>query len=113
MKKTEAITENYIFRRLYRRAKSAASPCLAMYCCRVKGRKYNRLGITATKKLGCAVKRNRARRVIKEAYRLLEDEIPTGRDFVAVARQRASAVKMQTVKEELRGLIRKLERDNP
>ncbi|MDR0404287.1 MAG: ribonuclease P protein component [Oscillospiraceae bacterium] len=32
---------------------------------------FNRLGITTSKKVGCAVRRNRARRVIKESYRKL------------------------------------------
>lgn len=70
--------------------------------------KTNRLGITATKKIGNAVERNRARRVIKEAYRLLEDELPVGYDFVIVARKMAVAVKMQDVQAGLRRVIQKM-----
>ena len=42
--------------------------------------------MTVSKKIGNAVTRNRARRVLREAYRLLEDEILPGRDVVLVAR---------------------------
>ena len=100
------IRENYLFRRLYRKGRTQVTPCMAVYYS--KGGKTNRLGITTTKKIGKAVERNRARRVILESYRLLEDEIPSGWDFVIVARTRAANVKMQVVKAELEGVLKKL-----
>lgn len=106
MKKTTMIRENYLFRRLYHKGKSYVSSCVAVYC--RKGGKGNRLGITTTKKIGKAVTRNRARRVILEAYRLLEDRVPSGWDFVIVARTRAAHVKMQVVQRELEGVFKKL-----
>jgi len=108
MIKTEKIRENYIFRRLYRRGKSLVSPSIVLYYHRAKGRKGNRLGITATKKIGKACQRNRARRVIAESYRLLEGKLGQGYDFVIVARSRATSVKMQAVKNELEGLLSKM-----
>ena len=105
--KTLTINENYIFRRLYQRGKSVVSPCIVVYYQKVKGRKSNRLGITATKKVGKACRRNRARRVILESYRLLEPQMGTGYDFVIVARARAANVKMQAVKDELEKLLSK------
>ena len=108
MLKTEKIRENYIFRRLYRRGKSLVSPCIVLYHQKAKGRKFNRLGVTATKKIGKACRRNRARRVILESYRLLEERIGEGYDFVIVARSRAADVKMQAVKNELEGLLSKM-----
>ena len=47
---------------------------------------YNRFGITVGKKIGNAVKRNRVRRHIYEAFRLYEPTIKTGYDIVIVAR---------------------------
>ena len=108
MRKTEKIRENYIFRRLYRRGKSLVSPCIVLYYQKIKGRSLNRLGITATKKVGKAHRRNRARRVILESYRLLEERVGEGYDFVIVARSRAANVKMQAVKNELEGLLSKM-----
>ncbi len=60
MKKTVMLRENYLFRRLYHKGKSYVAPCVAVYCRKAKG-SGNRLGITATKKIGKAVARNRAR----------------------------------------------------
>ena len=108
MKHTKMICENYIFRRLYHRGKSHVSSSFVVYVIKKKGRRSNNLGITTTKKIGGAVKRNRARRVILEAYRLLEDELPCGLDIVIVARARAADVKMQVVKTELARILGKL-----
>lgn len=47
----------------------------------------NRLGITTGKKIGNAVCRNRARRIIRAAYRLSEEKFPIGYDIVFTARQ--------------------------
>ena len=48
----------------------------------------NRVGITVSKKLGGAVVRNRARRRLREAYRLHEAAFSPGWDIVVVARSR-------------------------
>jgi ribonuclease P protein component len=48
-----------------------------------------RLGITTTKRLGNAVKRNRVRRLVREAYRRGVMRIPDETDLVVVAKKRA------------------------
>jgi ribonuclease P protein component len=48
-----------------------------------------RLGITTTKKLGPAVARNRARRLVREAFRRGRLVIPPGVDLVVIPKQRA------------------------
>lgn len=105
VKRTVKINQNYLFRRLYRVGKSQVTPYLVVYR-QGNRKKYNRLGITATKKIGNAVQRNRARRVIMEAYRLLEPEIPTGMDLVIVARQKSVHAKMQDVKDSLARVLK-------
>jgi len=55
--------------------------------------------------LGGAVQRNRVRRIIREAYRLLEPELKPGFDIVIVARQRVVTAKMPQVKKSLSGLL--------
>lgn len=109
MKRTVKINQNYLFRRLYRVGKCEVTPYFALYIKKNRGKK-NRLGITTTKKIGGAVQRNRARRVLVEAYRLLEDEMPKGYDMVIVARKRAVYTKMQPVKESLSRVYKKLEK---
>ncbi len=73
------------------------------FVCYMKPRRAgkNRLGIVTGKKVGNAVKRNRARRVIREAFRLLDPVLKekTDRrfDFVFVARAKTPSLKTQQV----------------
>ena len=93
---TVVIKENHIFRRLYHRGKYQAHPLLVTYA--LKNRlPVNRFGITASKKIGGAVERNRAKRVIRAAYRQLEPQLPLGWDIIFVARTRTTSVKMDEV----------------
>ena len=87
MKKAVTLKNNYEFQRMYRKAPSAVTPCVVVYCRRNRlGR--NRLGITVSTKLGKAVVRNRARRRLREAYRLAQPAMKQGYDLVLVARGR-------------------------
>ena len=65
------------------------------------GVKGTRIGITASKKIGCAVERNRAKRVIRAAFSQLEGRINGSYAFVFVARTKTSKVKMQKVLEQM------------
>ncbi len=56
-----------------------------------------RLGITAGKKIGTAVSRNRAKRVITAAFDACAPHIPAGYDCVVVARTRILDTKSNTV----------------
>lgn len=88
MKHTISLKQNHEFRRLYGKGKNAVSPYFVIYC-RKTNRPVSRLGITTGVKLGNAVKRNRARRRIRELYRTHEAELLPGYDIVIVARTRA------------------------
>lgn len=79
--------QNYEYRRAYHRGKSVVGPLLVSYCFRSKTKGGRmRIGVTAAKKLGGAVQRNRCRRIIKEAYRQVCPQITGGWDLVFVAR---------------------------
>ena len=98
---TVVIKENHIFRRLYHRGKYQAHPLLVTK--KKKNRlPVNRFGITASKKIGGAVERNRAKRVIRAAYRQLEPQLPLGWDIIFVARTRTTSVKMDEVAAVMR-----------
>lgn len=94
--KPYVLTRNNDFRRLYRSGKSYASPLIVTYVC--KGRPLRtRIGITASRKIGNAVKRNRARRLVRESYRILKPKIKPGFDIVFVCRGKTPYVKCQDV----------------
>ena len=88
MKRTVTIKENYVFRRMYSKGRSAVTPMVVVYC-RKNGLDHNRLGVTVSTKLGGAVVRNRARRRLRELYRLAQPDMRQGYDLVLVARSRA------------------------
>ena len=86
MKFSGSLKLNHIFRRLYSGAGHANS-YLVLYA-RKNHSATNRVGLTVSKKLGCAVVRNRVRRRLREVYRLNEDRFAPGWDIVVVARSR-------------------------
>ena len=108
MQKTLKLNQNYLFTRMYRAGKSLVSPTIVLYYHKRPKQRFNRIGVTTSKKVGSAVKRNRARRVILESYRLLEPGLETGYTFVIVARGKAADVKMQVVMDDLRRLLSKI-----
>ena len=98
------LKENRDFRRAYNRGKSYVSPFVVVYV--NKNRTNNiRLGITAGKKIGKAVMRNRAKRVITAAFLSNIPEIREGLDFVIVARTHILDVKSTVVADSLHKLL--------
>lgn len=108
MKKTVPLKENHLFRRAYSRGKSAADSFLALYV-RGNGQRDNRLGLTVSTKVGCAVVRNRVRRRLREIYRLHEGEVLGGRDVVVVARVRAASSNYRQLEKSFLKLADRLE----
>ena len=86
MKFSSALKLNHVFRRLYA-TQGYANGMLVLYA-RPNRLGVNRVGITTGKKLGHAVVRNRARRRLREVYRLNEHLFKPGYDIVVVARSR-------------------------
>ena len=60
------LRHNSEFGRVYARGKAYVDHALVLYVLKTRA-KQTRVGLTATKKVGCAVQRNRARRVMKAA----------------------------------------------
>ena len=90
--KTETFKLNKDFKRLYGRGKCFVFPAVVVYI-KKNNLSIHRFGITVSKKIGCAVKRNRAKRVIREAFYATSGILCGGFDIVFVARTRATAVK--------------------
>ena len=95
------IKENRDFSRIYRRGKSFVSPVLVTYVIKSRGDKP-RYGITTGKKIGNAVTRSRARRVIRAAYDALYPQLRPGYDLIFVARGKTPHVKSTVVQKAMR-----------
>ncbi len=120
--KLRAISENHLYRKAYSGGRRAVSATIAVYVLRDKKAKalrsanpqkeaINRVGITASKKVGGAVERNRAKRVIREAYRLTEAGIGIKKGYLVViaAREAATVSKMQDVMRDLQYCLKRLD----
>lgn len=82
---TVMLNQNKDFLALYKRGVCIPLRHVVLYVRRNRFG-FNRLGVTAGKKLGNAVCRNRAKRLIRQAYRETEALLPCGVDLVIVAR---------------------------
>jgi ribonuclease P protein component len=102
-----SLKNNYEFRRLYTKGRSAASPYAVVYC-RENRSPVNRLGLTVSTKLGKAVRRNRVRRRYREIYRLNEVKFQTGYDIVIVARLKSLNAHFRTLEADFLNLSGKL-----
>lgn len=76
------------FDRVYRDGSSHATRYLVLYSFprREEEDRDVRLGVSASRKVGGAVERNRAKRTLRESFWELADQLPRGHDFVLVAR---------------------------
>ncbi len=107
MKTAETLKLNKDFKRLYYRGKSVATRNVVIYA--GKNRMgHNRIGLTCGKTVGKATKRNRAKRLMRESYRLLSGELKSGYDIVIVARTRIVDKKCGDVFKDVKYAFSKL-----
>lgn len=95
---------NKEFKRLYYRGRFKGHTLLVTYVAK-NGRKENRVGITTGKKVGKAVDRSRARRVIRAAWREVSPSFPAGYDFVFVARPATPGAKSGQIARVMKGQV--------
>ncbi len=98
------LNKNREFARVYSRGKSYVHPYLVVYVAPNR-LGHLRLGLTATKKVGGAVQRNRARRLLRAAACEHLRPESGGFDVVLVARQRTPALKSGQVSAALGALL--------
>ena len=104
MNSFEKLRLNKEFKRAYGRGKTFVDSAVVVYVLKTKGQEC-RIGITTGKKLGCAVDRNRARRVITAAFRACLPYVNTGCDIVFVARTRILKRKSTQIAEVIRKFL--------
>jgi len=72
----------------------------------------SRLGITASKRVGCAVVRNRIKRLVREYFRLNRAGINGTYDLNIIAKKGAADLSSQEINQTLEGFFRKISTDS-
>ena len=107
MNGAETLKQNKDFKRLYYRGKCAVARTVVLYAQKTGGNK-NRIGLTCGKTIGKAVARNRAKRLMRESYRILSPQVKKGYDIVIIARTAIDGKKCGDVLKDLRFAMERL-----
>jgi ribonuclease P protein component len=111
--KNIAIREHHLYNKAFQKGKRQVGKYVAVYVLRDLAAKrlrnahpekifVNRLGLSVSKKLGGAVQRNRAKRVVRAAYDTVKNDLRTGNLIVISPRTALLDAKSTQVADELR-----------
>ena len=114
-----AIKENHLYNKTFRRGKSFVGKYTAIYVLRDLSaerlkkenprKKYvNRVGLSVSKKVGGAVARNRAKRIIRAAFDVYDDRLSKGNLIVISARTSIVGKKSEDIAREFAIAFEKL-----
>lgn len=104
LRPTERIRRRRDFQQVYAEGARASGRYLTLIV-RRNDLGVSRLGIVATKKLGGAVRRNRAKRLIREVFRRAKPEV--GLDIVVVLRPEAVTASLAELDRDYRNVLRR------
>jgi ribonuclease P protein component len=96
------------FSAVYKKGKSAAGRYVVVFY-KKNGLEHNRLGFLASKKVGNAVARNRARRLMKESVRTDIDIKVQGYDIIFIARKTINGTKCEQVQKSITKALKRTE----
>lgn len=85
MLKNNVLRKDADFDNVYKRGRSVGDKYVVVFYIK-NHRDINRTCFLASKKVGNSVRRNRARRLMRESYRLMKDRLPIGYDIIIIAR---------------------------
>jgi len=94
------------FDRLYKKGRSSGDKFVVVFHI-ANGLSCSRKAFLASKKIGGAVARNRARRLMKESFRKIKHELKPGIDILFIARNTIVGAECGEVGESMRKALKK------
>ena len=118
--KYPAICEHHLYNKAYRQGKHFFGRYVSIFVLKdLKAKRLanehpqkiivNRLGLSVSKKVGGAVQRNRAKRIIRAAYSTVQAELAKGNLIVISAKPEIKGCKSTEIAKELRYAFKKLQ----
>ena len=106
MLKRDILRRKEDFDLIYKKGRSVGERYIVLFYMK-NGLSYNRIAFLASKKVGNSVKRNRAKRLMKESYRFLKDDIGNGYDIIFIARNTINGKKLRDVEKSMANSLSK------
>ncbi len=106
MQRKVRLTRSEDFKRVRQFGKSYAHPLIVLVA-RANDQMKIRVGVTAGKAVGSAVQRNRAKRLLREAIRLLVPAIASGWDLLLIARPRLADSNLTETRQAVAAVLRR------
>ena len=104
MLKESTLRNQLDFKVVYNKGKSKVSRFMVIIY-KKNGLKYSRLAYVSSKKVGNSVRRNRSRRLMREAYRLLGCEVKNGYDVIFIARNSSMITSVKKLEGQCTGFF--------
>jgi len=92
------------FKKIYQGKRSLSNRYLSLYLF-LTSNPYPRIGFSVGRRVGSASLRNRAKRLLREIYRLTRPRLKPGVDIVVVAKEGTGEMDFQSLKSSLLGLF--------
>lgn len=108
MKKTKMMKKNYEFRNVLSKGKYFSGKYIEAFI-KDNNKKYNFLGLAISVKSAKAVKRNRIKRLIRENYKIMEDEIKEGKSIVFLVKKNSiiNEISFDNINNDIRSIFLK------
>ena len=105
-KKINKLKSKKSFQFVYGKGRNVVDPLSVFYILADQGEDVN-IGLAVGKKLGCAVVRNRVKRLMREVFRMHQAKLKKGYHIVWVARQKLTKADLKTFERVFLRLVKR------
>lgn len=107
MQKAYRLKKNNDFQAVFKNGKSMANRQFVIYHLHKSGQTHFRLGLSVSKRIGNAVTRNHIKRLVREVFTSLQDQLKQDADYVVIARKPTAHMDYHQVESSLRHVLKK------